>query len=175
MLEEMITQQKGKYTRKDLEILEAQENILQFEHFNSMDAFELGKTIVECSIKYKEGIAINIQRCRDNGIIFQYMDENKAERNFGFAKGKRNTVLQTGHNSLWALVKSVVDGKIDLKESLEEPAYPVGGAYPIYVHGEMIATVALSGLHYGNDFRLLVEALSIYLDKEIPSFTAEIV
>ncbi|MBQ0065183.1 MAG: heme-binding protein [Firmicutes bacterium] len=174
MLEEMMNQQAGKYTKKDLETLEEQERILQFEHFTSQDAFELGKVIVECAPKYKEGIAINIQRCSDQGIIFQYMDDSKAERNFGFAKGKRNTVLQTGHNSLWALVKSVVDGKINLIETEEDPAYPVGGAYPIYVEGKMVATVALSGLHHGNDFNLLVEALSKYLGKEIPTFQAEI-
>lgn len=170
MIEDLILKQQGKYSKKDLDILELQENILQFDHFDSQDALKLATTLIDCSIKYEEGIAFNIQRTRDEGIIFQYMDDNKAQRNINFAQMKRNTVLCTKHNSLWALIKSVVDTKVEL----DEKCLPVGGAYPIFVGEEMVATIALSGLHYGNDFRVLVEAISIFLEKEIPEFTAEI-
>lgn len=170
MLNDLVQKQQGKYTKQDLEILEQQEELLIFPHFTSLDAFKLGQTMIECSPKYEEGIAFNIQRCSDEGILFQYMDDNKAQRNINFAQMKRKAVLNTKHNSLWALVKSVVDTPV----SLEEGALPVGGAYPIFVGEEMIATIALSGLHYGNEFRLLVEAISKYLGKEIPEFTAEI-
>ncbi|MDR6724403.1 uncharacterized protein (UPF0303 family) [Paenibacillus amylolyticus] len=51
------------------------------------------------------------------------------------------------------------------------PQYiPTGGAFPICVHDEWFATLALSGLHEGRDHELVVRALSIALQKKIPMF-----
>ncbi|MDO4467587.1 MAG: heme-binding protein [Bacillota bacterium] len=170
MLDELLQKLNEPYTKEDLAILEEQEKRLVFEHFTSQDAYLLGQYIIKNSEKYKEGIAFNIQRCSDQAIIFQYIDDNKAQRNINFAQMKRNTTLCTNHNSFWSLVKSSIDQKVPLKEE----CLPVGGAYPIFVGNEMVATIALSGLHYGNDFRLLVESLAMYLEKKVPEFKKEI-
>ncbi|MEY8745952.1 heme-binding protein [Paenibacillus tundrae] len=47
---------------------------------------------------------------------------------------------------------------------------PSGGAFPIRVHYEWVATLVLSGLHEGRDHELIVRALSRALEKQVSVF-----
>ena len=81
-------------------------------------------------------------------------------RNLDFAMKKRNTVLKTNHNSLWAMAKASQDPSFTLDES----CLPVGGSFPVIVNDELIATASVSGLHDGKDFDLLFNAFKIYFN-----------
>lgn len=175
----MLNQLKNKlinaYSKSDLQVLNKIESILTFDNFNSKVALKLGELIVEIAGEDRNEVAIIIIRESDKACIFQYIGEGKSQRNIDFAMKKRNTVIYTKHSSLWAMVKEVVDGGLNDVFNVENECLPVGGAFPIIVNGELVATVAVSGLKNGEDHLLIIKALCRYLKKEIPEFSAPLI
>jgi uncharacterized protein (UPF0303 family) len=154
-----------------LEVLQQQETILQYEQpFGSKEALRLGNIAAELATEYDRGVGISITRERDGLVLFQYVMDDKALRNLGFMEGKRQTALSCGHSSLWTYVEHAVSG-----EPLPPPSanfVPSGGAFPIRVQGEWVATLSISGLHEGKDHELAVRALSQALGRNVPVFPA---
>ncbi len=148
------------FTLSDLQELEAIDQTFIFEHFTSLDAYHLGQIIIDLSLRYTDQISLIIIRESDQLPIFQFVNDKKAMRNINFAMKKRNTVLSTKHNSLWAMAKASQDPSF----TLEESCLPVGGSFPVIVNDELIATVSVSGLHEGKDFDLLFNAFKIYFN-----------
>lgn len=171
MLDELASRMHKKYTNRDLETLERIEQTLSFPYFNSEVALKIGNLMIEKAKAYPEEIAIVIIREKDDLVIFQYVADSKAKRNIDFAMRKRLATLTTGHMSIWPLVHRVVTGKGEL----EENALPVGGAFPIKVNGKMVATIAVSGLHDGMDFQVIVDSLKEYLQVSIPDFNGPLI
>lgn len=171
MLNELASRMQKKYTSSDLETLERIEETLSFPYFNSEVALQIGKLMIDKAKAYPEEIAIVITREEDDLIIFQYVADSKAQRNIDFAMRKRLATLTTGHMSLWPLVHRVVTGEGEL----EENALPVGGAFPVKVNGEMVATIAVSGLHEGMDFQVIIDSLKEYLQASVPNFNGPLV
>lgn len=149
-----------KFTLQDLKELEVIDQAFIFEHFTSLDAYRLGQIIIDLSLRYTDQISLTIIRESDELPIFQFVNDKKAMRNIDFAMKKRNTVLKTNHNSLWAMAKASQDPSFTLDES----CLPVGGSFPVIVNGELVATVSVSGLHDGKDFDLLFNAFKIYFN-----------
>ena len=146
-------------------IKEIEAGELSFPFFSSEEALKLGTHIINASEKYGEEIALMIVRERDQAVIFQYIMDGKSERNINFARMKMKAAQITGHSSLWAFAKLAYGCALpELEEN--EDALPVGGAYPVMVNGEHVATIALSGLHEGHDGALLIEAIASYLHQE---------
>ena len=163
------------YDKKDLEFLEAEEQRLQFAQFTEAEMLRLAEAIVHQAKKYEpEKIAFQITRLRDNCVAFQFVSDEKAERNILFAQGKRNACIHEGHSSFHAFVRGHVEGNADalFTRGLEE--IPAAGAYPIRVKDEIVAVLGVSGLHQGNDHRLIVEALCEVLNQEYIPFEKEI-
>lgn len=158
------------YDRHDLEILEAEEELLQYESFTSKEALELGNHLVELLKEYDGELAIRITRESDHAVVFQYIMDSKSERNLGFIEGKQKVLELTGHSSLYAAIQAKVDGYLPERLSRENGCAAAGGAFPIRVNGQQVAVLAVSGLHEGKDHEIIVRALSDILGKETPCF-----
>lgn len=170
MLNNLKEKLTGVYTKDHLQELEQIERLLQFKHFTSNESFELGSSIVKEAIKSYDDLIVMIIREEDQLVIFQYVGEKMTQRNIDFAMKKRNTVLKSGHCSLWPLVKELVDGGQTEIFEKDADCLPVGGAFPIYVNDTMIATIAISGLHDGKDFTVFMQALAAYHKINVPQF-----
>ncbi len=146
--------------------LETIESYFHLAYFDSREALKLGCLLVELSDTFHEQAAIFIIRESDACEVFSFIDNDKKIRNKQFAMAKRKAVLETGHCSLWGYAHHL---------ALSEGALAVGGAFPIFVGDEHCYTVAISGLHHGHDFTLMIKALEAYLDCEIPPYEGEII
>lgn len=159
---------KGKYTKEHLIQMELIEKQFYFESFSSNDALDLGiLTAKIAKEEFQSDVVILITREKDQNVIFQYIMDEKSQRNIDFANMKRNATLKTGHNSLWVLM----NGLINDESLLQDTSYiPVGGAWPIYIGNELVGTIAVSGLKAGKDYTLLEMAISRYLHIDINPF-----
>lgn len=163
------------YDESCLKILEKQEELLQYDSFSSADALELGQIIARLAQEYHGEVAIQIVRERDETIIFQYIMDSKSSRNLRFMEGKRKAALVSKHASIYPGIEYKVTNKLEPKLSYENGCLPVGGAFPIRVSNEWVATVLVSGLHEGKDHELLVRSLSEHLKILIPDFTKALI
>lgn len=166
---------KGLYTAQHVKELEDAEQQLRFSQFDSATALRLGTLIVEESKLWKEGVAVTIFRESDNTVIFQYVDDDRGQRNLEFAMKKRAATRITHHCSLWGLAKGISE---DSFRDLFEPdceCLPAGGAFPIIAGQSHLATIAVSGLHEGQDHVLIVRSLAVFLDIEVPEFTGKLI
>lgn len=160
------------YTPYCLEVLQDQETQLQYMEFGSKEALELGNIIAELTNEYDREVGIRITRESDNLVLFQYMMDEKSERNIAFMEGKRKSALVCGHSSLWPYVENKLNGKWQ-ELFVKGSGYGTsGGAFPIRVNGEWVATASVSGLHEGKDHELLIRAISRQLEKEVRMFPA---
>ena len=171
----IIEKNRGKFSRKDIQILRQQEKLIRFNSFGSVDAMAIGVILARLCAEYPEQLAVVITRESDQTVIYQYVMDEKKQRNLNFASAKRNAVLATGHSSLLALAEAC-EGNIPealLKEDAD--IIPVGGAFPVFVNGDHAATIAVSGLHEGKDHEIIVRALEEYLDIDLPEYNGYLV
>jgi len=158
-------------TEEALRVLVNQEKILTYpEHFTAKDALALGNTIARLADEYERGISVKIVREADGMTLFSYACDDKAPRNEGFMERKRQALLSCGHSSLYAYAAHEVRGEFEEFFEPESVRLASGGAFPIRVKGDLIATIVVSGLHYGQDHELVVRSLSEVLKKEVPEY-----
>ncbi|WP_162248913.1 Gfo/Idh/MocA family oxidoreductase [Paenibacillus sp. Root52] len=158
------------YTPECLDVLKEQEEILRYDHFGAAEALKLGNIIAELAKEYDREIAVSIIRESDELVLFQYMMDSKARKNISYMEGKRRAAKLVGHSSLWMHVDHVLNKKWNTEMENIPHYIPTGGAFPIRVHDEWVATLALSGLHEGRDHELIVRALSRALEKQVSVF-----
>lgn len=158
------------YTPRCLEVLKEQEEALKFERFGSREALCLGTAIAELAGEYDREISVRITREADGAVLFQYMMDSKGPRNEQFMEGKRRAVLDTGHCSLWPFVEHKINGSWQEMFEKGRTSLPAGGAFPIRVGEEQVATVAVSGLHEGKDHELVIRGLEKVLEKKVREF-----
>ena len=175
-LTELLEQYKGQFSAGHVSQLEAMENaLLHFDAFTAQDALELGTEIVRQSRQYGEDIAVRILRCKDDLPIFQYVGDTRAARNLNFAMAKAGTVKKTGHCSLWALAQQEAAGGLTALFEESSGCLPVGGAFPIFVGGELAAIAATSGLHHGHDHEAVAKALCAVQAKPLPPYDGPLI
>jgi uncharacterized protein (UPF0303 family) len=165
----------GIFSRDDIEMLRQQENLLRFSAFGSADALAIGQILARLSAEYPEQLAVVITREADQTVIFQYVMDEKKQRNLNFAAGKRNAVLASGHSSLLTLAEACEGNIPDALLKEDEVIIPVGGAFPVFVDGVHTATIAVSGLHEGKDHEIIVRALAEYLNIDLPAYKGYLV
>lgn len=159
------------FSEEDKAILAAIEQRLVFQVFDSQAALALGALLVEEAVAFGEEPAIRMERLSDGAAIFQYIGNSGGERNIGFAQRKMAAVRATGFSSLYSLALLADNPQLlDLEATL-----PVAGGIPIRVDGAMVAILGISGLHHGNDHRLLMVALSKYLGVDLPEYEGLII
>lgn len=169
-LKAFVEQFKDQFPAGSAQELEAIEKALSYETFSSQEALILGNEIISCVKKYGGEAAVRITRESDGLPVFQYVMDGKKQRNIDFGLAKRQTVLMTGHCSLWALAKACSDGGAEEVFAKDSGCLPVGGAFPVYASGQLAATVFVSGLHDGMDQVVIVEALAKVLGKDVPPY-----
>lgn len=159
-----------------LAALEGQERLLRYrDGFGAKEALELGNAIARFALEYNRGIGARIYRETDGLVLFQWMMDDKAERNIGFVDGKRRAAHMCGHCSLWVVAQHDVDGSWQDVFEPGSAACPSGGAFPLQTAtGAWAGTVSLSGLQEGKDHELVVRALCDVLGKsngaEVPIY-----
>ncbi len=174
-MDNVFEELRGKYTLEDMDILEELNSFLSVPSFSSELALQIGSKLVKRSIDYKEECAIRITREADECVIFQYIGNSKSNRNINFLLGKRNAVLATKHASIYGLVCHMVDGSYNELFAEDSISLPVAGAFPIFVNDELYATIAVSGLHNGNDYRIVIETLEEVFKRNAPIFKGPLI
>jgi uncharacterized protein (UPF0303 family) len=153
-----------------IKILEKQEELLQFTHFNRLDAWKLGKEIVTKT--QDEGFALAVSlRLRDGFTLFQYFPEGTTLNNGSWMNRKFNTVQTFEHSTLLHTVRLIKQGKTFETSGLDPKVYVWGGGgFPIRVKGTGVIGVAtVSGLPGLQDHDVIVECLSRVLRvKDVP-------
>ena len=167
---DLVRKQFTEYDETDLQVLEEQEKILSLPSFESSDALLIGNAIAEAALDYDREVAIRIDRMSDDLTLFQYIMDSKSAANLKYMDGKKQSVLDSGHSSAWVYVKLQIDD--ELSNWKDDGVHLIsGGAFPLYVNGEITAVVQVSGLHEGKDHELIVSALNRAYEKHAPMFT----
>lgn len=158
------------------DILQRQEELLQFDHFNTQDVWELGKLVVEEI--FARGIDMSICIRQINGrILFQYGTENTSLNNQNWMQRKFNTVCLMESSSLSAAVAERITGEDVPTHGLNPQDYVFcGGGFPVRIKGSGVTAVVLvSNLPHVQDHAFLVDFLSRYLGvTDVPVLDMEI-
>lgn len=165
---DILTPQITQYlhpSAEDLKILLSQEETLQYPDFSSTKALKLIETILSLTC---DPVAITITRESDQTVIAQYVSDEKSSRNVFIASGKRNMALAAKHSSVYAYCKNYIDSSY-AQYTAKAPEYICGaGAFPIFVNHQWVATIALSGLKEGKDHDVIIDALNMILNQNVP-------
>ena len=157
-------------TPQALEVLAEQERELRYpERFGSDEAFELGSAVRALACDYDLGFVVGIVREADGYDLFRWGADGKRPANYDYAEGKRQASLRLGHCSLWGWTEAMLAGE-DKDQLLAHGDMPVGGAFPLCVGDERVATICVSGLHEGLDHELIVRALEQVLGKRVTAY-----
>lgn len=155
------------YDEMSLQLLEKQEEILQYTSFDNNDAWTLAKTVIDLQKEYDRNISISIFDEDRQLEIIRVLQDGKTEANLKYMNGKRNSAIACGHSSLYAYVKAVTAGHQPLFNDMYCSS---GGAFPIRVNGQWKYTVTVSGLHEGMDHEIIIRALEIILRRKTDPF-----
>lgn len=158
------------------ELLQKQEEMLQFERFTNQDAWELGKLMVEEIAERGIELAVCIRKLNGN-IIFQYATDQTNLNNQNWMNRKFNTVSLMEKSSLRATVLSKLMNEDVARHGLSDTDYIFcGGGFPIRMKGSsMVAVLTVSNLPHVKDHAFIADCLSKYLKVEdVPASDFEI-
>ncbi len=155
-----VPQLTAEAARAAREVLLEQERALRYpESFGACEALALGCAAIDLMPEYESGYTVTITRERDGVRMFQWVADDKDERNLLFAEGKRQAALAAGHASPWAQLEATISGEAGTIWACVPDEVPACGAFPIRVAGDWVATIAVSGLHDGLDHEVILRAL----------------
>jgi len=146
-----------------------QEERLQFEHFNSRDAWDIGKMMVEEI--FTSGIELSVCIRQLNGnIMFQYATEKTSLNNQNWMIRKFNMVSLMQRSSLGATAVSHITNEGLLVHGLSNEDYVFcGGGFPVRIKGSGIcAVITVSNLPHVQDHNFIVKCLCKYLSVDLP-------
>ena len=159
-----------------LAALERQEQVLRYPTtFGASEALELGCAIARLAPQYDRGITAVITRESDGMQLFAWSMDDKAPRNYGFAEGKRQASLASGHASVWGYLDHQLNSPDTPLFTEQTVGFPSAGAFPIFAGDERVATACVSGLHEGRDHELLVRALEEVLGVKAPALPCVVI
>ena len=172
MAEETLTAESA---RAAMEALLEQERALRYQHFGAKEALELGGIAASLVDDFGEGVSVTITRESDGVAMFQWVADDKDEKNLLFADGKRKAALAAGHASPWAQLEATATAGNVAAVWADVPAkVPACGAFPIRVGNEWVATIAVSGYMEGFDHEIIVRALERALKVTVPRWDAAV-
>lgn len=161
--------------REAEKVLLEQERILRYpERFGAAEALELGNIAVALVPEFPSGYSVTVTRESDGVRIFQWVADDKEERNLLFADGKRRSALKAGHAGPWSQLEATISGDIAGVWAKVPDEVPACGAFPIRVGDEWVATIAVSGLHDGLDHEVILRALEQALGVSVPRWNAPV-
>jgi uncharacterized protein (UPF0303 family) len=160
--------------RAAMEVLLEQEQALRFERFGAREAFELGSALVALAPEFGEGLSVTITRESDGVCVFQWVTDDKGEKNLLFAEGKRAAARKAGHAGPWLQLEAVIAGDAASAWGNVPAEVPACGAFPIRVGDDWVATIAVSGYMEGLDHEVILRALERVLGVEVPRWDAPV-
>ena len=155
------------YDEKAVELLERQEEVLQYASFDYNGAWMLVKTILDLQKDYDRNISVSVFDEDQQLEIIRVLQDGKTEANLKYMNGKRSSAISCGHSSLYAYVAAVTSGH---QPVFNETYCSSGGAFPIRINGKWKYTVTVSGLHEGGDHEIIIKALEIILKRKTDPF-----
>lgn len=151
----------------DLASLARQEQVLQFDSFNSDTALALGNKVVELARTANKKVAVNVTR--DGLMLFYFGMEGMTADHANWIRRKSNLVNRTGHSSFYTHneVKNS-GGNFEALPGLDMRDYAAhGGSFPLLVKGQgRIGTITVTGLPGPEDHAMVVAALKAVLKVE---------
>lgn len=160
--------------REAMEVLLEQECVLVFERFGAREALELGCIAASLAPTFGEGVSVTITRESDGVRMFQWVADDKGDRNLLFADGKRASALKAGHAAPWAQLEAAVAGDMSHVWDRVPDEVPACGAFPLRVGREWVATIAVSGYMEGLDHEIILRALEQTLGTTAPRWSAPV-
>lgn len=160
--------------RAAMEVLVEQERMLRYTRFGACEALELGLAAVALVPEYGEGLSVTITRESDGVRMFQWVADDKGERNLLFAEGKRVAARKAGHAGPWLQLEAAAAGDAGSVWGNVPAEVPACGAFPIRVGDEWVATIAVSGYMKGLDHEVILRALEQVLGAKVPRWDAPV-
>ncbi|GHV04088.1 UPF0303 protein [Spirochaetia bacterium] len=151
-------------------IVEKQEELLQFTHFNRADVWKLGKELVTKIQAEGLGLSVSIRR-NDGFVLFQYCAEGTTTNNEYWMTKKFNTVHEFEVSSLLNTLRMKRGNQTLESRGLDPNVYAWGGGgFPIRLKGTGLIGVAMaSGLPDLQDHDVLVECIGRHLKaRDVP-------
>ena len=149
--------------KNDLEKVSRQEELLVFESFDEVTAWQLGKSLREMAELAGQSVTIDIRR-GDDCLFFTAM-EGTTPVNADWARRKRNLVNRLQKSS-FALGLARANGEDVPADDEDHAAH--GGCFPIRVAGVgFIGTATVSGLPQREDHILVVKVLANLLNVDL--------
>lgn len=153
-----------------LEILKRQEDLAIFTSFGEDDAFRLGSLIHAMARDRKAAIVINIRT--PDRVLFHAAMPGSAPDNDHWVTRKSNVALRFQQSSL--RVGEALTSRnrhVGSELGLDPLLYAAhGGSFPIrLINAGVVAAVTVSGLPSIEDHRMIVAALSRFLDVSLPA------
>ena len=158
---------------ENLNILKKQEVLLQFDHFNNDEAFELGSFMVSYAKKHDITIAVSI-RLNNGCIFFQHCPNGTNLLNQKWIERKFNSVKLMERSSLLSAFTFEHDNDTPEIHALAAKDYALcGGGFPIRIKGSqtVIGAIIASNLYHIADHEFIISCLKEYLHcPDVPSF-----
>lgn len=152
---------------KALELLQRQEQLLQFDRFSNEDALRIGLKLVEGARARKQVVSVEI--ARNGQVLLAHGMDGAPPDHAHWIRRKSNLANRTGHSSFYTHTEVVQNGgDFDAIPTLDPREYAAhGGAFPVVVKGTgQVGTITVSGLPGAEDHALVVKVLTDYLGIE---------
>lgn len=154
----------------DRTCIAAQEQQLQFQHFDADSAWALGSRLRALAIARSHKVVIDIRRLGSpHQQLFYCALPGTTPDNGRWVERKSNVVARF-HRSSYAIGLALAEADTTLEEKYALPATEYathGGAFPISVTGAgVVGCVTVSGLPQRLDHELVVEALALELGRD---------
>ncbi len=133
---------------------------IELEKFTNSIALEMGLAVVDLAKSRNQHIAIEI--CRLNQSVFLFIDDSLTVDKHNWLRRKANVAKQFEESSL-NVKNDLKDKNMTLEKTFgldEKDFIAKGGSIPIFVKNSgMVAMITVSGLHDGEDHKIIIDAL----------------
>ena len=147
-----------------LEVLQRQEQLLQFDRFDNDTALEIGLRLIDMARTSRKAVSVEI--ARNGTVLFAHGMNGTSRDNSDWIRRKSNLVNRTGHSSFYIHNQVRLNGgDHDAIPALDPREYAAhGGSFPIVIKGSgQVGTITVSGLPGAEDHAMVVAALKDYL------------
>jgi len=154
---------------KMLEVVQRQEEALQFERFTFEDGWKLGLILRERVLAHGGNAALDITA---GGVqLFRCAAGNPTPNNSRWIRRKTNVALENWKSSLRVSLEVSQSGRTLDDYGLKAEDFALsGGCFPIRLREQgVVGTVTVSGLPQTHDHQMAADAIAQFLGLNIPS------
>ena len=156
---------------EEIEILKAQEAVLQFPVFNADVAWSLGCRMRALALLASKPVAIGIWMA--GAMLFHAGTRGITASNEDWLRRKRNTVLRLGRSTMLIGTElAKAESTLEAKQAMPAVDYVAhGGGFPVLLRDSgCVGAMVVSGLTQQEDHALIITALSEMLGVTVPTF-----